>query len=67
MAHMMFRLISQLYIWIDFTRLDQDQQDKVARLLCVVSVGLAPRLACVTTNVYSIFAITTLRICIVRN
>ena len=65
-ADMLYSLSTQPYIWIDFTKLDQ--QGKIAGLLCADFVGLAPQVACVTANALSLFAVTTLRyLSIVRN
>ena len=58
-ADMMFSLTMQSYIWIDFTKIPQ--QGRMAGFMCVISVGLALPMVCMTANSLSLVAITLLR------
>ena len=59
LADMMFSLSTQLYIWIDVTKISQ--KDNMAEFLCAASVGLAFNVPCVTANALSLLAVTVLR------
>ena len=59
LADMMFSLSTQIYIWIDVTKIGQ--KGNMAGFLCAVSVGLALNVSCVTANALSLLAVTALR------
>ena len=65
-ADMMYSLMMQSYIWIDFTKIKE--RGKAAEFMCAISIGMAAPMVCMNANCMSLVAITVLRyFSIVRN